>query len=296
MDFRAHRRKLPPGSFAIEPESEPSASDLIDRSTWQSVTGLPDDVSLRTSDHHGTVIRRAHDCWGEWISLVLDIQSLCDDPMSDPLAVAAMNVTDELQVSEYLALTGFYRQAIGTLRAALEGMLAALDFSVASDVGAIDEWLAGTDEGRVWVRKVRLKLSTREPFSGFEQQVEWPMFADGGWFAWLYETLSAFVHGRPAHTDKSGHRMETTNGGLWQSNGPIYHDGAFEFWARLYFNSLLLSALMAGLANPRLTKLAKPTGLSLEAFLERLFEWHPEPGVPRIAAVIAKHLFPADKS
>lgn len=292
MDFREHRRKLPPGSFAIEPESESSASDLIDRSTWHGVTGLPDDVSLRTSDHHGTVLQQAHDCWSDWIALVLDIQGLCDDAMRDPLAVAAMNVADELQVSVYLALTGFYRQAIGTLRAALEGMLAALHFCVASDQEATDEWLAGTDEGRVWVRKVRLKLRTMEPFVGFEQEVEWPLFADGGWFAWLYELLSAFVHGRPAHTDKAGRRMETTNGGLWQSNGPIYHDGAFEFWARLYFNATLLSALMAGLANPKLTALAKPTGLSLEAFLERLFEWHPEPGVPRVAAVIAQHLFP----
>jgi hypothetical protein len=120
-----------------------------------------------------------------------------------------MNVTDELQVSVYLTLTGFYRQAIGTLRAALEGMLAALYFSVVSDQAAIDEWLAGTDEGRVWVRKVRLKLRGLEPFAQFEQQVNWPLFADGGWFAWLYKTLSAFVHGRPAHTDKSGHRMET---------------------------------------------------------------------------------------
>jgi hypothetical protein len=203
-----------------------------------------------------------------------------------------MNVTDELQVSVYLGLTGFYRQAIGTLRAALEGMLAALYFSVTPDQAASDEWLAGTNEGRVWVRQVRLKLRESEPFSRFEQQVEWPLLADDGWFAWLYETLSAFVHGRPAHTDKSGHRMETTNGGLWESNGPIYHDEAFEFWARLYFNSTLLSTLMAGLANPKLTTLARPTGLSLEAFMERLFEWHPEPGVPKVAAVIAEHLFP----
>lgn len=171
MDFRENRRKLPPGSFAIEPENGRPASDPIDQSTWQSVTGLPDDVSIRTSDHHGTVIRRAHDCWGDWISLVLDIQSLCDDPMDDSLAVAAMNVTDELQVSVYLALTGFYRQAIGSLRAALEGMLAALYFSAVSDQAAIDGWLAGTDEGRVWVRKVRLELRELEPFSRFEQQV-----------------------------------------------------------------------------------------------------------------------------
>jgi hypothetical protein len=292
MNFREHRLKLPPGSFAIEPDDEPPASDLIDRSTWQSVMGLPDDVSLRTSDHHGTAIRRAHESWGDWISLVLDIQSLCDDPMRDPLAVAAMNVTDELQVSVYLALSGFYRQAIGTLRAALEGMLAALYFSVTPDQAASDEWLAGTNEGRVWVRKVRLKLRESEPFSRFEQEVEWPLLADAGWFAWLYETLSAFVHGRPAHTDKSGRRMETTNSGLWESNGPIYHDGAFEFWARLYFNSTLLSTLLAGLANPKLTTLAQPTGLSLEAFMERLFEWHPEPGVPKVAAAIAEHFFP----
>jgi hypothetical protein len=31
-------------------------------------------------------------------------------------------------------------------------------------------------------------------------------------------------------------------------------------------------------------------GLPLAAFLERLFEWHPEPGVPEVAAPIADHL------
>jgi hypothetical protein len=63
-----------------------------------------------------------------------------------------------------------------------------------------------------------------------------------------------------------------------ESNGPIYRDDVFEFWERLYFNSLLLSAPFAGLADTRLTTLATPTDLKLEAFLEKLFAWHPAPG------------------
>lgn len=58
-DFRSKRQKLPPEAFAIGPETEPEPSDLIDEETWTDLTHLPDDVSLRTSDHHGTLLKRA---------------------------------------------------------------------------------------------------------------------------------------------------------------------------------------------------------------------------------------------
>src|SRR6266542_1349916 len=50
------RQKLPPEAFAIGPETEPEPSDLMDEEAWTELTYLPDDVSLRTSDHHGTLL------------------------------------------------------------------------------------------------------------------------------------------------------------------------------------------------------------------------------------------------
>jgi hypothetical protein len=254
---------------------------------------LTDDVSLRTSEHHGTALQREYAIWGDWISLVSDVQALAAKPTDDALSVAAMGATEEFQASISLALTGFYRQAIGTLRAVLESMLAALDFSVRNHPAAVAAWLEGTQDGVVWTSKVRRRLSKLEPFSEFTTEEGDSLFGDSGWFAWLYEVLCAFVHGRPAHTTAAGHRIETTNGGLWKSNGLIYVDVAFDLWARLFFNTMLIGALMAGLSSPALAELSNPTELSLEAFVMRLMDWHPAPRAPRVAAVIAEHLMPS---
>jgi hypothetical protein len=253
---------------------------------------LTDDVSLRTSDHHGTVLSRALRVWGDWLTLLLDVQSLVTDPASDPLAVAAMGAAEEFQASISLALTGFYRQALGTLRAVLESLLAALEFSVRDDPAAVAAWLEGSHEGRFWATRVRRRLSRLEPFASFHTEED-SLFAEPGWFAWLYDLLCAFVHGRPAHTVAAGDRIDTTNGGLWNSNGPLYVAGVFNMWARLFFNTMLMSALMVGLARPALAALEGPTSLSLEALVRRLMDWHPEPGVPAVAAVIAEYLMPS---
>jgi hypothetical protein len=60
-DLRASRMKLPPEAFALAEGPERPPSDLIDEESWSGITGLPDDVSLRTSDHHGADIKRAYD-------------------------------------------------------------------------------------------------------------------------------------------------------------------------------------------------------------------------------------------
>ena len=253
---------------------------------------LTDDVSLRTSDHHGTALRRAYTVWADWVSLVLDVQGLVADPAGDPVAVAAMGSAEEFQASIHLALTGFYRQAVGTLRAVLESVLAALDFSVRDDPSAVSAWLEGAYDGVFWTSRVRRRLSKLEPFSVFGTEED-SLFGDKGWFAWLYDVLCAFVHGRPAHTTAAGQSIETTNGGLWQSNGPIYVTGVFDMWCRMFFNTMLISTLMAGLARPALATIPTPTDLSLEAFVMRLMDWHPQPGVPQLAAIIAEYLMPS---
>lgn len=290
-DFRFVRKKLPPEAFAVHTGVEPEARDLIDQETWDGMVRLPDDVALRTSEQHGAVLRNAYAAWVYWLGMVLDIQSICD-PTGDPLAVAVLNATDEFQASAYAALTGFYRQAIGTLRPALEAMLAAAYFKVLPNQRAFANWRQGNQAGRLWIKTVRRKLVRCEPFPRFESPND-ELLADGGWFAWLYGILSEFLHGRPAHTDEAGTRIETTNGGMWNSNGPIYAKDAFVLWSRLYFNTLLLSVLLAGLADERLVRLPKPHDIAYERFVETLMEWHPAPGAPPTAATIAEYLMPS---
>lgn len=130
-DFRARRRKLPPEAFAVSEGPDPEPSELVDGATWSGITALPDDVSLRTSDHHGEDLRRAYAAWGDWVSLALALQYLDGtEPKTDsPLVLATFVSTDELQSSLFSALTGFYRASIGGLRLALEGALTGLFFT-----------------------------------------------------------------------------------------------------------------------------------------------------------------------
>lgn len=124
-DFRIHRVKLPLEAFALAEGPERPPSDLVDEETWSGITHLPDDVSIRTSDHHGSDLKRAYDAWGDWVSLALALQYLDGpEPRSDaPTVIGSFTVTDELQSSLYSALCGFYRASIGDLRLALESVL-----------------------------------------------------------------------------------------------------------------------------------------------------------------------------
>jgi len=99
-DFRAHRRKLPPEAFAIWIERcDSPPSDQIDKDTWDGIVSLPDDVSIRTSDHYGSALKKFWSFWGEWICLVSAVQETVEDPTTCPIAHVACNMIDEFQAS-----------------------------------------------------------------------------------------------------------------------------------------------------------------------------------------------------
>lgn len=118
--FRFRRYKLPLDSFLIHPECEAEPTDLIDAKTWGNITTLPDGVSIRTSDQHGTLFKNASQFTNHWIELILDVQALTLNPREDALALSCLDAHDDFQASIYAALTGYYRQSIGSLRYALE--------------------------------------------------------------------------------------------------------------------------------------------------------------------------------
>src|SRR2546425_10391686 len=66
-DFRSRRALLPREAFAYAagPQSRPTA--LIPSDTWSSIMALPDDVSIRTTNHFGSLLKDLWWCWGEWI-------------------------------------------------------------------------------------------------------------------------------------------------------------------------------------------------------------------------------------
>ncbi|NHM25923.1 hypothetical protein G7K71_02640 [Desulfofundulus sp. TPOSR] len=273
-DFRFKRYKLPPEAFAIGPKKEPEPSDLVDEKTWRDLVWLTDDVSLRTSEHHGTLLRKANQLTGHWIEMVLDIQSLIQNPRDDALALACLDVYDDLQASIYTMLTGFYRQSIATLRMALEETLAGAYFRAYPNSTKVQQWADGLREGQLWVREIRKKLSKIEPYSFFETG-EYKLCGKDGWVDFLYGRLSGFSHGRPFYTDEEGNRVPTSNVGLWGgSNGPVYEPRAVKLWSAFFFDTALLCLVLVGLAEKRLLDLERPTSISFKEFLERAIFWH----------------------
>jgi hypothetical protein len=55
-DFRAVRSKLEPDEFAISVGQDVPPSDLVDPDVWDSIMHLPEDVSIRISDHSGVPV------------------------------------------------------------------------------------------------------------------------------------------------------------------------------------------------------------------------------------------------
>lgn len=289
-DFRSVRRKLPPEAFAFGPEREPDPTDLVDASTWPGLASLPDDVSIRTSDHHGETLRHAYELWSHWPGLTLDLQSLVPDPGEDALALAPLIVSDELQASPYAALTGFYRQAIAGLRPALEATMAGAYFRAFPSREKFKQWADGHGGGELWMKESRPELAKVTPYVQFEDPREdVPFLGRSGWVNFIYQRLNSFSHGRPQYTDEDGNQIPTNNVGLWGgSNGPVYEPRSVRLWSVFYFDIGLLCLLLTGLAEPRILHIGRPNDLPYFVLLERLISWHHGP--PSIARKIVRHL------
>lgn len=249
----------------------------------------PDDVSMRTTDYYGSAMAHAHEVWGYWVSLVLDLQSLVNVPDDDALCLAAILFGDELQASAYAALTGFYRQALSGLRSGLEAIVAGAYFRSSPDPTKFARWADGDKEGQLWMKDVRKELGIIEPYSRFEagSGLE-TLMPKNGWIEFLYTRLSGFTHGRPYFVDDQGNQIPSCNLHLWGgSNGPIYEPRSVRMWSVYYMDVLLCCLLLTGLAEPRLLKLRKSTDLSYREFVERLVKWH---GLHPVARTIIDHL------
>src|ERR1019366_1668486 len=72
-DFRAVRSMLEPHEFAISKRQDVPPSDLIEQRVWNGIIHLPEDVSIRISDHNGNRFRLLYSLWGAWITA-------CGDP------------------------------------------------------------------------------------------------------------------------------------------------------------------------------------------------------------------------
>ncbi|MDI6869711.1 MAG: hypothetical protein QMD88_09120, partial [Coprothermobacterota bacterium] len=201
--------------------------------------------------------------------------SLIPNPRDDALALACLNVYDDLQASIYTMLTGFYRQSIATLRIALEETLTGAYFRAYPNPTRFQQWADGLQEGQLWVGEIRKKLSKIEPYSFFESGKYKLLCGKDSWAGFLYGFLSKFVHGCSYYTDEDGNRVPTSNVGLWGgSNGPVYEERSVKLWSVIFFETALFCLMLVGLAEKRLLDLEKPAGVGFKDFLKRAISWH----------------------
>jgi len=214
-DFRTSRCKLPPDAFTLGsevPESLPQ--DIIEKDIWKSIIFLPDDVSLRTSDNHGTELKHMYNLWASWIELLGEEQDIMWEVMLD--------AADELQASLFNALCGYYRVSATCLRSALELTTIGAHCQLWDRKSEFDRWRNGKctikfgtacdNLGRhPQVKSLEEYLQQQMHYSLFKQKS--PVNPEGSWARRLFSELSDFAHSSPTYSTAS----------LWEgSNGPIY--------------------------------------------------------------------------
>ncbi|MCL5998334.1 MAG: hypothetical protein M1546_20125 [Chloroflexi bacterium] len=239
-DFRAVRIILEPDDFALSSGEEPPPWDLVDEKTWHGITVLPDDVSIRTSNHHGSLLKTLYDLWGAWIEAVG-----CDQ---DPLYDTILDAADEFQAVTFNALHGYYRQAFGCLRNALEQVIIGTYCQICCRVADFAQWRAGQAEisfgqacdglaGASPIQPCNAHIQITLGDSIFNQRTK---TSPGGWARRLYSELSDYSHTRPGFT----------NADMWASNGPIYVREAFVSTAKMYLQTSALCFILVRLGRP----------------------------------------------
>jgi len=206
---------------------------------------LPDDVAIRTSNHHGTTLQQLHDLWGAWIES-------CDGT-EDFLSPAMLDAGDDFQASTYAALTGFYRLSVSALRSALEIMTIAAWLKLADRKADYRAWRNGEKTLSFGQACDGLISATAGLHKALRRSVKDSLFdqrtpsAEGGFARRIYGGMSEFAHSKPGYSD----------GDLRQSNGPIYIRLAFEHVSWIQFETVGLCFVLLLLTRPK-AKLPAP--------------------------------------
>jgi hypothetical protein len=246
-DFRARRRILLKSDFALAEGPEQPPSDKIDKETWNHVVTLPDDVAVRTTNHHGTIIKQISDLTHEWA-----LQ--CDE--NDPIMLSVMfDAHDELDAALYNAITGYYRVSNSATRSALELVTIGTWAKLCGKKTEFEEWQEGKRELSLGIACDGLIGATSSLHDElraigitdtlFDQKTK---TTEGGWVRRAFSGISDWTHSRPGFTDSS----------IRKSNGPIYVRGAFNHsaWIQTEIVGLLFVLLLISCPSTRLNQVA----------------------------------------
>lgn len=199
-DHRALRTYLTADDYALHEGQEYEPKGNISKETWQSVTGLPDNAALQTTDYYSRAIEVLNKITQSW----LDIHDRV--PEGTPIRTQCLAAYDGFKGSLFNAVHGWYRIAGITLRCAFEDILLGMYFQHQKGQWAAFEAVV-TGKGR----------SPRRQAIDAELVKYVPQAALDRANALYQDELSIYVH-------------RISEGEIWESNGPIFHHEALERW------------------------------------------------------------------
>ncbi len=255
-DFRATRYQLEPEDFALNDGEDIAPTNLVDEETWAGITHLPDDVAIRTSDHNGHRLALLLELWGDWVVATGDPEN------PDELFSTMLDAADAFQCAHFLYLHGFYRAAMAQLRVALELVLIGTYGNLRPHDPDYLSWKTSDTDLGFSPFRTRLRKALDD------NQCKW-LLADKCLPDLTFKQLCNYTHSRP----------DSSDGVLWQSNGPVYNHEA----AMLTF---FMTASVYGICY-LLVRIARPN-FSLPSHSRILFEEEWVPGRNILAKAFEK--------
>jgi hypothetical protein len=209
-DLRARRWHLLDADFALAEGPEFVPKGTIDRAVWVGIVGLPDDVTIRTTDFRRLDVECAYRIAQAWHDVMDSL------PSGVPVNVQAFSVYENLETSLFNAIAGWYRTAGLALRAAADDLLVGLFYQTNAACRADFESVAQGKAKSPPFREIREWLSRLTGDAIFDHP--------GGIYRLLYDRLSVYTH-------------RISNNIIWQSIGPIYEADAFDRWLSDYMDT-----------------------------------------------------------
>jgi hypothetical protein len=257
-DFRSKRLMLEDNDFAVVEREDQVSTDLIDEDTWKSITSLPDDVSIRTTNVFGSHLKRIWEHWDLWNRLTIAIQDLTNEPQKSPTAIAASDAGDEFQAAVYAALIGFYRVAFSCLRNVIEQTSIATQLALSNNSTNFLDWRNG--ESKIYFGWAADMLPKNPAVATLEQHLkaatEDSLFSQSpkGFARRLFVEVTKYTHGASGFTDAD----------LRKSNGPIFVPGAFVSWYSMAVKTYALALHELKLVHPVLDELPYGPPITLD--------------------------------
>jgi hypothetical protein len=223
-DFRAKRFYMPADAFALVTGPYEGTTDLIQKEQWQELMNLPTDVLLRTSDQHGSQLGQLNGLWSRWVGI------LPTEPKRAPFMFnVGWDAAEDFNFSVFSAMHGYYRQAMASLRSALEGLTLAASYAQRDNEAGLNAWLSGEQEPPKFgnARDALAPILGAEVVSVLRK---------------LYKELSGYIHSGPGGS----------NAELWGgSNGPVFEPSSFQKVYRCFRDVMAMGYVLLAVGWPR---------------------------------------------